>query len=187
MDTLTRIIFIRHGGTDWSKNEIFPGRMDIKPNSRGIEQAKAVAQALADLRLDAVYSSPLARAYKTATILANEHGMDVQTANGCIGIDFGKWQGLSHQVVRYKYRKVYQDWCRKPHIVKFVNGESLDDVRLRSITTLNDLLSNHKDGTIMIVSHRVVLKVLFCVLLGLGNSYFWQIKQESVPLLHSST
>ena len=98
--------------------------------------------------------------------------------DGFIDIDFGKWQGLSHKVVKNKYRKVYNDWLREPHIVKFMDGESLDDVRLRSVAALNDLLSKHEDGTIAIVSHRVVLKVLICALLGLDNSHFWLIKQD---------
>ena len=175
---MTQIILIRHGETDWNKSEAFRGRKDVKLNGRGIEQAKAVAKALADLRLDAVYSSPLARAYETATILSSEHGLEVQTVEGFIDIDFGEWQGLSHQAVKSKYRKAYDDWLQRPHTVKFMNGESLDDLRLRSIDALNDLLAKHKDATIPIVSHRVVLKVLICALLGLDNSHFWQIKHD---------
>ena len=72
---MTRIIFIRHGETDWNKNETFRGRIDVKLNRRGIEQAEAVAKALADLEFNAVCSSPLARAYDTATIIRNKHGL----------------------------------------------------------------------------------------------------------------
>jgi broad specificity phosphatase PhoE len=56
-------------------------------------------------------------------------------------------------------------------------GESLEDVKKRAINVVNDVLSEYQ-GSVLLVSHRVVNKVLICSLLGLGNSFFWNIKQD---------
>lgn len=178
MRILIKIIFVRHGETEWNKNKKFRGQIDVKLNSRGIEQAKAVAKVLLNSKIDAIYSSPLSRATKTAKIIANDHSKDVKVVNGFIDINFGKWQGLSKNEVIEKYNKIYNDWCKNPHKVKFIDGECLDDVKKRAISALNILLQKHIDETIVIVSHRVVLKVLICALLGLDNSHFWRIKQD---------
>jgi len=56
-------------------------------------------------------------------------------------------------------------------------GESLEDVRKRAIEVVNDVLSRCQ-GSILLVSHRVVNKVLICSLLGLDNSHFWNINLD---------
>jgi probable phosphoglycerate mutase len=57
------------------------------------------------------------------------------------------------------------------------NGESLADVRERAIAVIDDVISKCK-GSVVLVSHRVVNKVLICYLLGLDNSHFWNVKQD---------
>jgi probable phosphoglycerate mutase len=56
-------------------------------------------------------------------------------------------------------------------------GESLDDARERAVELANDVLSRHQ-GNVLLVSHRVVIKVLICYLLGLDNSHFWNINHD---------
>jgi probable phosphoglycerate mutase len=56
-------------------------------------------------------------------------------------------------------------------------GESLEDVRKRAIEVVDDILSKYQ-GSVVLVSHRVVNKVLICSLLGLDNSHFWNINQD---------
>ena len=58
------------------------------------------------------------------------------------------------------------------------DGESLDDVRERTLAVVNEVTSRYK-GTVVMVSHRVVNKVLICALLGLDNSHFWNIKLDT--------
>ena len=57
-------------------------------------------------------------------------------------------------------------------------GESLNDVRRRAIGVVDNIVSQY-EGTVALVSHRVVNKVLICALLGLDNSHFWNIKQDT--------
>lgn len=175
---MTELILARHGETEWNVAEIFRGRIDIELNETGIKQAALLAEYLADLKIDAIYSSPLKRALKTAGIIAGYHQLDVEIAPGLIDFNYGKWQGLSHQEVKDKYKELYAEWISSPERVKIPAGESLDEVRERARRVVDDVIAKDK-GTVALVSHRVVNKILICALLGLDNSHFWNIRQDT--------
>ena len=174
---MTEIILVRHGETEWNVNEVFRGRVDIELNETGIKQAELLAEYLSDLKIDAVYSSPLKRALKTAKMIASYHKLDVEIAPGLIDFNYGKWQGLPHREVKDKYKELYAEWINSPDKVKIPAGESLNDVRKRAISVIGYVIAKY-EGTVALISHRVVNKVLICALLGLDNSRFWNIKQD---------
>lgn len=175
---MTEIILVRHGETEWNVTEIFRGRTDIELNETGLRQAKLLAEYLGKVKINAIYSSPLKRALKTAEVIASYHKLDVDIAPSLIDLNFGKWQGLSHQEVKDKYKELYTEWINHPDQVKMPAGESLDDVRKRAMGVVAKVIARYK-GTVVLVSHRVVNKVLICALLGLDNSHFWNIKLDT--------
>ncbi len=172
------IILARHGETQWNVGEIFRGRADIELNDTGIKQAELLAEYLSSLRIDAIYSSPLKRALKTAEIIAGYHKLKVEIAPDLIDFDYGKWQGLSHQEVKNRYKGLYAEWLAHPEKVKMPDGENLDDVRERAISVINKVIASYK-GTVILVSHRVVNKALICALLDRDNSHFWNIRLDT--------
>jgi len=175
---MTKLMLIRHGDTTWNVDEIFRGRANVELNETGIKQAELLAKHLADERIVAIYSSPLKRALKTAEIIAIPHHIDVITAPELVDFDYGEWQGLSHDTVKDRYRALYEKWLTKPHLVKMTKGESLNDVKKRAVSLVNQGTSRHQ-GIVALVSHRVILKVIICTLLGLDNSHFWNIKVDT--------
>lgn len=102
----------------------------------------------------------------------------MEIAPGLIDFDFGEWQGLSHREVKRKYPELYAEWTNHPDRVKMPGGESLTEVRGRALVTVEDMARKH-EGTVVLVSHRVVNKVLICALLGLEISHFWNIRQDT--------
>ena len=175
---MTKIILVRHGETEWNVAEIFRGRIDIELNETGIKQAELLAEYLSDVKIETIYSSPLKRALKTAELIANYHQLEVKIAPGLIDFDYGKWQGLPHQEVKDKYKELYTEWISSPDQVTIPDGESLNDVRQRAIGVVDEVIAKYK-GTVVLVSHRVVNKVLICALLGLDNAHFWNIRQDT--------
>jgi len=175
---MTNIFLIRHGQTQWNLKKLFRGWVDIALSPVGIRQAEATAKVLSGFNIDAVYSSPLSRARQTARIIARPHGLGIACLDGLKDLNFGHWQGLPHQKVRKQWPEIYGKWLRKPHKIRIPGGETLDEVRRRSRSALDQILTRHDNGTVAVVSHRVVNKVLLCALLNLDNSYFWQIKQD---------
>ncbi len=175
---MTEIILVRHGETEWNVEEIFRGRIDIGLNETGMKQAELLAEYLSDVKIDAIYSSPVKRALQTAEMIAGYHQLDVEITPGLIDLDCGEWQGLPHQEVRDKYQELYADWVNRPDKVKMPSGEGLDDVRKRATRVIDNVIARFQ-GKVVLVSHRVVNKVLICALLGLGNSHFWNIKLDT--------
>lgn len=175
---MTTIILIRHGDTDWNVEEIFRGRVDVELNENGIKQAQLLAKYLEDMPVKEIYSSPLKRALKTAEIIACPHNADIIPSNELIDFDYGEWQGLSHDKVKNQYKTLYEEWLKSPQVVRMPKGESLDDVRKRAVSLINQVIARHQ-GIIALVSHRVILKVVICALLGLDNSHFWNIRVDT--------
>jgi broad specificity phosphatase PhoE len=174
---MIEIILVRHGETEWNRREIFRGRADIELSETGAKQAELLAKYLSQAGIAAIYSSPLKRALKTAEAIARYHRLDVKTTSGLIDFDYGKWQGLPHQEVKASYQELYAAWLKSPHRVKMPGGESLDDVTKRAIGVVDEVIGQH-EGTVVLVSHRVVNKVLICALLGLDNAHFWNVRQD---------
>jgi broad specificity phosphatase PhoE len=180
---VTRIILVRHGQTAWNigagAGERFRGRVDLPLDDVGLAQAHALAKRLADRPIVAIYSSPLKRAVETALPTAQQLGLTVQPLPGIIDINYGDWQGLSPAEVSRAYPDLYRRWLEKPHRVRFPNGESLRQVRLRGMAALKQASARHEGQVILLVAHQVVNRVLVCAVLGLGDSHFWRIRQDN--------
>jgi len=179
---MTVIILIRHGETDWNREQVFRGRIDVALNEVGVTQARAVQESLKDTEIDGIYSSPLSRAFETATRVGENRNVAVRGEEGLIDIDFGAWQGLSHQKVKEEYKDLYETWLAQPDLVTFPDGESLKEVRIRSMESLEEVIKNNPEKTLALVSHRVVLKVLLCTILGLELSRFWYLRQDTCAI-----
>jgi broad specificity phosphatase PhoE len=173
------IILARHGQTDHNAMDIFRGQADVPLNNLGLKQARLLGKYLGGENIDIVYSSPLMRAEKTAQNIAASHRLDVNIVEGLNDIDCGEWQDLPVGVVKERYEELYQDWLDTPEQVRFPGGESLEDVTRRAVPFLHDAGARHGAGKIVLVSHRVVLKVLICSLMGLDNSFFWNFKLDT--------
>ena len=140
---MTTIMLIRHGETNWNVEEVFRGQIDIRLNKTGSKTSGVVGEAL-DVPIIAVYSSPLKRAVKTAQIIASGHNTNIIIAPDLTDLDYGEWQGLSHEEVKEKYKKLYGKWLESPHLVKMPRGEGLDDVRRVSLSLENKSYSSMK-------------------------------------------
>jgi len=174
---MAELILARHGETVWNVEKIYRGRTDVNLDEVGIKQAELLGKYLSNRELEAIYSSPLKRAIDTANIIARYQKIGVHIAEGLIDFDYGEWQSLPEQEAKRLYPTLHNEWHNSPHKVKMPGGESLEDVKTRAIEVVNDVLSKYQGGVVL-VSHRVVNKVLICSLLGLENSYFWNIKQD---------
>ena len=174
---MAKLILTRHGETTWNVEKIYRGRTDVSLDEVGIKQAELLGKHLSNWELEAIYSSPLKRALDTANIIARYQKVGIHVTEGLIDFDYGEWQSLPEQEVQRLYPTLHNEWHNNPHKVKIPGGESLEDVRRRTIEVVNDVLSKYQ-GSVVLVSHRVVNKVLICSLLGLDNSHFWNINQD---------
>lgn len=176
------LILVRHGETDWNRNLVFRGRIDIPLNETGLAQAAATAEVLKNHAISSVYSSPLLRAMKTAEIIAKPHSLQVFADEDLIDINYGLLQGLSEDEAKLRYPKLIEEWNSHPEKVKFPGGESLIDVWNRTRDFLNRLMSLGEQETVLIVSHRIPIKLITLALLGMDLEKMNMIKHDTCAI-----
>ena len=183
---MTHIILVRHGETEWNRVERFRGRADVPLNAAGLAQAEATGRRIAaDVTLShtgppaAVYSSPLARAVKTAQAIAGHFSLTVQVHAGLADIDYGQWQGLTPDEARARWPEMVDAWYSAPHTARIPGGETLDALSARAMAAVNELAARHAGQSIVLVGHTVVNRVILLGVLGLPTSHFWRLRQDT--------
>ncbi|MEW6442140.1 MAG: histidine phosphatase family protein [bacterium] len=179
---MTRIVLVRHGRTEWNRDEIFRGTIDVPLDEQGRTEAACARDWLRGDTFHAAISSPLSRAVETAQIILEPHGIPVVKHAGLTDIDFGEWQSKSLHEVKRDYAELYRMWKERPQDVFFPKGEGLGAVRDRALEAIGELVRRHPGQSVLVAAHRVVNKVLIASLLGLDNSHFWQIGQDTAAL-----
>jgi broad specificity phosphatase PhoE len=179
---MTRIILVRHGQTPWNKDKIFRGSHDIPLNDQGREEARLAGDWLKGETFHAAYCSPLYRARDTGEAIARHHGLEVLDLPGLTDLCYGDWEGLPLTEVKVKYADLYRQWESAPHLLRFPHGETLDEVKVRALAAVAEVLGRHPDRTVLLAAHRAVNKVLIAAFLGLDNSHFWRIGQDTTAI-----
>lgn len=147
---MTKFYIVRHGQTDFNKNHIIQGRLDVPLNESGMEQAKKIATDLTKVKFDAIYYSPLIRAKQTADEVAREHSSaEYIEAPEIMERDFGDYEGKPSNVEPPYYG--LWDYNLESESVK--NGETMEDIKNRVFPFLNKIVDERKDQTVCLVCH----------------------------------
>ncbi len=147
----TTIVMVRHGETDWNRENRFQGHADTSLNEPGRGQAHALAQELVRESFGAVYSSPLERAFETARIIASQLGLDVEPSAGLMEVDVGSWSGLTRSEVEARFPEGYARWIEFGH--GWDDGESYDELGERVVSDLLKIAMRHADELVLAVTH----------------------------------
>lgn len=173
---MTHFIFVRHGQTDWNRENRFRGLVDLPLNEHGIAQAHRAAARLERAPIVAVYASPLARTMKTAELIAASHGLAAQPRTELLDFNYGEWQGkLSDEVAPAQYGL----WRTEPDRVQIPGGDTLARVRARVMRLVDVLSAQHDAQTVVLVSHDLIGKILLCGLVGVSNNAIQRFYQET--------
>jgi broad specificity phosphatase PhoE len=179
---MTQIILVRHGETPWNKDKIFRGTADIPLNDTGREEAELAGEWLQKETIHAAYSSPLSRARDTALAICRHHKLQVADLPGLGDINYGEWQGLPLTQVKEVYADLYRQWETAPHTVRFPKGETLEEVRQRAWAAVEEVVKGHPGQVVLLAAHRAVNKVLIAKFIGLDDSNFWRIGQDTTAI-----
>lgn len=179
-----RILIVRHGETEWNIGETrFRGQLDIELSKNGVNQAEKVGIVLQKEPIEAIFFSPLLRCKNTAEKIKIHQKQKSEFIEEplLIDINFGDWQGKKHKDIFKENPQMGEYWNNQPEKLKFPNGESWFrvyerlDLFFRKIRKLDYEI-------ISIVSHRVVLNILFLYLLGLSPKHFWDFQIDNASI-----
>ena len=176
---MTRIILVRHGHVDWLAPERFRGRAELALSELGRRQAQALGGYIAaNWKPDAVYTSPLGRCRDTGAAIAAPFRLELQPIDGLCDIDYGEWQGLTGDQARERWPEEAELWFRAPHLAAIPGGETLAALLSRVTAALHDILRRHREGTVVLVGHDSVNRVVLLSALDLPLSRYWHLRQE---------
>ncbi|EPH06992.1 hypothetical protein HMPREF1531_00037 [Propionibacterium sp. oral taxon 192 str. F0372] len=165
----TRIILWRHGLTDWNAQSRFQGQADIELNDIGRAQAVAAAERLGSFRIDAVYSSPLRRALVTAHTFADPRGFDVHRDERLAEINVGTWSGENIDEVGAANPWMAEKLAAGDDFRRSPTGETATEAGARMAQAVTEIASAHPGGTVLVVSHGLVIRMTVAGLLGWDN------------------
>lgn len=157
----TTFYFVRHGESVANATRRFAGRSDSPLTARGREQAEAVARALEGIHFDHLVATPLHRSLDTAKVIARHLGLPVEIEPDLIEIDVGDKTGAAWDETR-----ALPEW-RDDGFVAWPNGETLEAVLERSLRALRRLALATPGGTVLVVGHGGVTRILVSHFLGI--------------------
>jgi probable phosphoglycerate mutase len=147
----TTIVLVRHGETDWNRDNRFQGHADPPLNDAGRAQARALAEELRGELFAALYTSPLRRASETAAILGPRLGLEPRAEASLMEVDVGSWSGLTRSEVEERFPVGFARWLEYGH--GWEDGETYDELGGRVVAGLSSLGTRHPDAAVLAVTH----------------------------------
>lgn len=176
------LLLIRHGENDYTKKHKLAGYTpEVHLNERGQSQAQALADALKEVPIKAIYSSPLERAMETAAPIAAARKLEVQVEAGLLETNVGKWQGRSLASLRLqKHWKVVQS---APSRSQFPEGETFYECQARIVTALDSISRKYKpQDVVACVFHADPIKLAVAHYIGLPLDHFQRLSCDTGSL-----
>ncbi|HEY9607942.1 histidine phosphatase family protein [Allocoleopsis sp.] len=186
----TRVIIVRHGQSSYNALKMIQGRCDESVlTEKGTADAHQVGAALSSLKFDAVYSSPLQRAKKTAEVILPylQGSPELLTPASLLEIDLPLWEKLHKEVVKDKFSEEYRCWKERPHqfCITLPTAEGTKEhfpvlaLYEQAKQFWQEILPRHSGGTILIVAHNGINRCLLASALGISPALYHSIQQSN--------
>jgi len=162
---VTELVFIRHGETDWNRQQRFQGQIDVPLNATGHAQAAALAArraAEAALQADFFVSSDLQRARQTAEPLARAWQREPKLNALLREQAFGEWEGLDGPTIRERWPALWSRWLEHRADDSAPGGETPRQFHARVLQAVRELAEAAGAGRrVLVVTHGGVLDMLW--------------------------
>lgn len=168
-----RIVFWRHGRTDWNAQGRYQGQLDIGLDVTGALQAKAAARHLAAIGPTKIVSSDLSRARKTAEVLASLCNLPVTADARLRETYLGAWQGLTHREISQRFGDQLRSWHAGSVSTRPGGGENRMEMAQRMAQGILDAVAElGPNGTVVVATHGGAARVGIAHLVGLPHEHW---------------
>lgn len=169
-----RLTLVRHGETLWNQAKRIQGISDIELSQLGHEQAKKLSEALRHERYDRIFSSPLKRAYDTATAIAKHRNSPILIEDDLKELNAGELEGLTFPDLQLRYAEFLEKWMHDHSSVSMPRGESLQEVQDRVWPVIERIVATSENA--LIVAHSFVIITILCKIRNLSLSHSKQMR-----------
>ena len=167
---MTDFIFIRHGETDWNRQQRFQGQIDVPLNDLGQAQARRLGARMADEPAEHLICSDLQRAQQTAAPLAAAWQAAPVLLPGLRGQCFGVLEGLDVPTIKARHPELWLQWLEHRADFALPGGEDLRQFHARVMDAVKHLAEQHPGRRLAVVTHGGVLDMLWRTAHGLPLS-----------------
>jgi len=175
---MTRVWLVRHGQPAEEAHQRCYGSLDVGLSETGRAQMSQAAQYLETEPISAIYTSPRSRSRESAVLLAASRSRPVEVVLDFREIDFGDFEGLAYEEIAARYPDRYRQWMETPTQIRFPNGESFAEMRVRVLRAF-DRIQRERDGqTVAIVSHGGVNRILIANALQMPDECIFRLAQD---------
>ena len=178
----SRIFLTRHGKTLANLENRFAGRSGEPLYREGEEQLAEVAARLSGEALQAIYAGPLPRTAQSAEIVNRTTGAPIHYRDAFNEINLPHWDGLTKQEIAERFGPEYPTWLSAPEDFRVTGCETLAKVQKRAADEIERLFADHKDQTVLVVSHLIVIRCLVLHYRQQPISDFRSIKIDNASL-----
>jgi len=175
----TTVYVVRHSQSLWNGTKRISGQCNPPLSPKGLGQSRALARALHHIPLTAIYTSTLSRTIETARPTALDHHLEIQALDALKEIHFGDLQGRFRDERDPEAQRIWQERSRKMLEYRVPGGETFPELINRILPRLEDILQQQQGGTILIVGHRSVNRVLLGTFMEWPEETLCDIKVRS--------
>lgn len=168
--TTTTFVLVRHGETAWNAEGRIQGHLDIPLNEIGLAQADAVGRRLGIQNFNAIYSSDLVRAYRTASPVVTNPEIDIILDRRLRERHLGVLQGLTGDEAATRQPDAWRAFKSRDADLTLAGGETLGEFSRRVVEFVEDIFDKHDGGQILIVTHGGVLDAAYRLATGMPLS-----------------
>lgn len=157
---VTTLYIIRHCQSAGNLTGRFQGRYDASVSEAGEKQLDLLSLRFRNEHLDAIYSSPLVRAYRTAEAVNKFHGLPIQKDEGLLEIDVGDMENMLLSDIGRKYPELAYNWDHAPDLCRFPHGETMEEAYRRVNRAIDRIIAENPGKTVAVTTHGGVIKNL---------------------------
>lgn len=172
---MTTILLARHGESDWNRAQRWQGFADRPLTERGRGQAVELADRLAEIELDAVYSSDLRRARDTAEVVAQTKGLEVHASPDLREVDVGSWSGLTRAEAEARFPDAYHRWLHGGE--GWEDGETYEQLGERVVRAIQRIAAENDGGRVLVVAHGGSIRAVHAAALGVDVHGYRRIQR----------
>jgi len=170
----TKVFLVRHGETEWNKENRLQGNKDSPLTASGIKQAYEVKKSLEQFAIDYAYVSPLKRARDTLEIILEDRALESTIRDNLREINLGPWEGKTRQETALSHPDEYLAFWKEPDNFNLPRADTFQELQNRMVEELEFIFTEGKNKNVLVVSHWIAIKVTLA-------------HYSSTPLSHLST
>ena len=191
------LFIVRHGDALPGAEEIIPGGAydDLPLSNLGREQAQWLAERLAPLGFDAMYSSPLRRCRETAAPLAERQGLTPIIVDDIREIVLGLIRPLPNdnqdlealsRALQERQRDIVRLAGETGHWDAIEGSEPSKAFRQRVVHALDEIANRHIGQRVIVFAHGGVINAYAAEVLGLERDFFFPAANTSITVVRVS-